>query len=101
MAHLLSLRTRTDVQMDIDMDRLVSVVAYKKDLFRPQLINLLFVGDGFERELAEITPDQGIMITQALSGIGLAVVPFDRWWEQVTDPLLRQGDIPVFPAPLA
>jgi hypothetical protein len=92
---MLSLACAAGIDLAFDDTRLRAVVAYKKDLFRPQLINLLISGDGFEHELAEITAEQGLAITRALAAVRPSTVDFDVWWREVTDPLHRQGDVRV------
>jgi hypothetical protein len=71
------------------------IVAYKKDLFRPHLINMAVTGDDGETEIEEVSQAFAIMLCKSLGDLGLAMTPFETWWSQVTDPLHRQGDITV------
>ncbi len=71
------------------------VVAYKKDLFRPQLINLLFTSVDGEVEVEEISEETAALVSATLSAHGHTVVPVTSWWPTVNDPLHRQGDIVV------
>jgi hypothetical protein len=75
---------------------IVSIVAFKQDLFNPTIVILELLTTTGRIQMGEADCGGYGIFTQVLERHLRGVVPYERWWAKVTNPLTYHQDIVIY-----